>query len=35
MPMLNLPPNVEAVIREFYTCEFTTVNSKTQTTPDT
>ena len=26
MPALNLPPEVEAVIRGFYTCEFTTVN---------
>jgi hypothetical protein len=26
MPALNLPPDVEAVMRGFYTCEFTTVN---------
>ena len=26
MPPLTLPPEVEAVLREFYTCEFTTVN---------
>jgi hypothetical protein len=26
MARLTLPPDVEAVLREFYTCEFTTVN---------
>jgi hypothetical protein len=26
MPALNLPTDVEAVLRGFYTCEFTTVN---------
>jgi hypothetical protein len=30
MPALNLPPDVEAVIRRFYTCEFTTVNRQGQ-----
>ncbi len=30
MPALRLPPDVEAVIRDFYTCEFTTVNKKRQ-----
>ncbi len=28
--MLKLPADVEAVLREFYTCEFTTVNQKGQ-----
>jgi hypothetical protein len=26
MPALVMPPDVEAVLREFRTCEFTTVN---------
>jgi hypothetical protein len=30
MPALDLPPDVAAVIREFYTCEFTTVNTSGQ-----
>ena len=30
MARLTLPPEVEAVLREFYTCEFTTVNQKGQ-----
>lgn len=30
MPALRLPPDVEAVIREFYTCELTTVNKQGQ-----
>ena len=30
MPALNLPPDVEAVLRGFYTCEFTTVNQTGQ-----
>ncbi len=30
MPALRLPPDVEAVLREFYTCEFTTVNRQGQ-----
>ena len=30
MPVLSLPPDVEAVIRDFYTAEFTTVNKKGQ-----
>jgi hypothetical protein len=30
MPPLNLPPDIEAVIRGFYTCEFTTVNRQGQ-----
>src|SRR5438105_10132611 len=30
MPALQLPPDIEAVIREFYTCEFTTVNKAGQ-----
>jgi hypothetical protein len=28
MPTLSLPPDVEAVFREFFTCEFTTVNKQ-------
>jgi len=30
MPKLDLPQEVDAVIREFYTCEFTTVNRQGQ-----
>ncbi len=30
MPSLNLPADVTAVIRDFYTCEFTTVNRQGQ-----
>ena len=30
MPALTLPPDVEAVLRGFYTCEFTTVNRQGQ-----
>src|SRR6266508_3620277 len=30
MPILRLPPDVKAVLEEFYTCEFTTVNSQGQ-----
>jgi len=30
MARLTLPPEVEAVLREFYTCEFTTVNRQGQ-----
>ncbi len=30
MPALRLPPEIEAVIKEFYTCEFTTVNKQGQ-----
>src|SRR5438094_1509227 len=30
MPRLELPPDVNSVIREFYTCEFTTVNKQGQ-----
>ena len=30
MDALTLPPEVEAVLRRFYTCEFTTVNQKGQ-----
>lgn len=28
MPTLALPPDVESVFREFFTCEFTTVNTQ-------
>jgi len=28
MPALSLPPDVEAVFRKFFTCEFTTVNKQ-------
>ena len=28
MPRLQLPEDIEAVIRDFYTCEFTTINKK-------
>jgi pyridoxamine 5'-phosphate oxidase-like protein len=28
MAALRLPPDIEAVIRKFYTCEFTTVNKR-------
>jgi hypothetical protein len=28
MPILSLPPDVEAVFGEFFTCEFTTVNKQ-------
>ena len=30
MPRLNIPPEVDEVLRRFYTCEFTTVNTKGQ-----
>jgi len=30
MPSLNLPAEVDAVLANFYTCEFTTVNTKGQ-----
>jgi len=30
MPKIDLPPEVNSVIREFYTCEFTTVNKQGQ-----
>src|SRR5438105_12462820 len=30
MPVLRLPPEVEATLSEFYTCEFTTVNRQGQ-----
>src|SRR5215217_1744329 len=30
MPQLHLPPDVETMLKECYTCEFTTVNSKGQ-----
>ncbi len=30
MPSLRLPPDVEAVLRQTYTCEFTTVNRRGQ-----
>jgi hypothetical protein len=30
MPVLSLPPDVESVIRDFFTAEFTTVNKKGQ-----
>ncbi|HST03366.1 MAG TPA: pyridoxamine 5'-phosphate oxidase family protein [Chloroflexia bacterium] len=30
MPALLLPPDVTSVLKRFYTCEFTTVNSKQQ-----
>lgn len=30
MPALRLPPDIEAVLREFFTCEFTTVNRQGQ-----
>ena len=30
MPQLNVPPDVDAVLGGFYTCEFTTVNTKGQ-----
>src|SRR5919199_6241246 len=30
MPALRLPQEVESVLREFFTCEFTTVNRRAQ-----